>query len=262
MRRKLGGLRMLITGASSGIGRALALLAALEGVRLLLTARREERLEGLVAEIEARGGQACFVAGDIADPALRQQLVEKAQTELSGLDVLVNNAGIGAYGPFETASAERLRKIMEVNFFAPVELMRLCLPLLEQGTNPAVCNISSVLAHRAVPGKSEYCASKFALHGFSDAVRAEWSKKGIDVILVSPSTTSSEFSDAVIENRGQNAAIGGLARTPEAVAKATLAAIRAGKHEIIPSHPGRMLVLLDRLSPSVADWALARFSRF
>ncbi len=89
------------------------------------------------------------------------------------VDLLVNNAGVGAIGPFADASADRMRSVMEVNFFAPVELTRSLLPSLRRGRASVICNISSVLGHRAVPNKSEYCASKFALHGWSDALRAE-----------------------------------------------------------------------------------------
>lgn len=259
MRRKLDGLRMLITGASSGIGRAMAILAAEQGARLLLTARREDRLEELLGVVHAKGSDAEYLAGDITDPDHRQRLFERAQQSLKGLDVLVNNAGIGALGSFQEARPERLRQLMEVNFFAPVELTRLFLPMLEKGSTPAICNISSILGHRAVPGKSEYCASKFALHGFSDALRAELVGKGIDVILVSPSTTSSEFASVVIDKQGKPPAEGKFARTPHDVALAALRAIRMGKHEIIPSKPGYMMVLLDRLCPSWADWAVAKF---
>lgn len=259
MRRKLDGLRMLITGASSGIGRALSILAAEAGAKLLLTARRADRLDELLEVIHAKGSDAAYVAGDITDAALRQQLFEKAQHDFQGLDVLVNNAGIGAYGSFEDASPERLRQLMEVNFFAPVELIRLFLPMLEQGKTPAICNVSSILAHRAVPGKSEYCASKFALHGFSDALRAELSTKGVDVVLVSPSTTSSEFAASVIEKRGKAPAEGKFTRKPHDVALAALRAIRSGKHEVIPSRSGYAMVLLDRLWPSLADWAVAKY---
>jgi len=259
MRRKLNGLRILITGASSGIGREMAILAAEAGARLLLTARREDRLEELCEVIRAKGAEAHFVVGDVTESAVQQQLFGKAQHLLDGLDVLVNNAGVGAYGSFAEASPDRLRQLMEVNFFAPVELTRLFLPMLEEGRTPAICNISSVLAHRAVPGKSEYCASKFALHGFSDALRAELSSKEIDVILVSPSTTSSEFSSSVIEKKGKVPAAGKFTRTPHNIAAAALRAIRSGRHEIIPSKTGFAMVFLDRLWPSLADWAVARF---
>ncbi|MBA2117950.1 SDR family NAD(P)-dependent oxidoreductase [Bremerella alba] len=259
MRRKLDGLRILITGASSGIGRAMSILAAEAGAKLLLSARREDRLEELLEVVHAKGADAQYVVGDVTDPALRQKLLEKAQHHYQGLDVLVNNAGIGAYGAFAEASPERLRQLMEVNFFAPVELTRLFLPMLEKGRTPAICNISSILAHRAVPGKSEYCASKFALHGFSDALRAELSSKGVDVILVSPSTTSSEFSSSVIEKKGKAPATGKFTRTPHSIAVAALRAIRTGRHEIIPSKTGYAMVLLDRLWPSLADWTVAKF---
>ena len=113
-------------------------------------------------------------------------------------------------GPFAGAGPDRLRRIMEVNFFAPVETIRAALPLLRYGRQPIVVNIGSVLGRCAVPDKSEYCASKFALHGFSDALRAELASEMVDVLLVSPSTTQSEFFDRLLsgpaEQRGIAAA--------------------------------------------------------
>ena len=90
-----------------------------------------------------------------------------------GLDLLVNNAGIGAQGRFAEADPARLRQIMEVNFFAPAEMTRAALPLLKQGRRPMIVNIGSILGHRGIPGTSEYCASKFAVQGFSESLRAE-----------------------------------------------------------------------------------------
>ena len=122
--------------------------------------------------------------------------MEAVQQETGGLDLLVNNAGVGALGEFAEADPQRLRTVMEVNFFAPAELIRAAMPLLRAGEQPMIVNIGSVLGHRAVPLKSEYCASKFALHGFSDAVRAELADQGIDLLMVSPSTTQRSFSTA------------------------------------------------------------------
>ncbi len=183
----------------------------------------------------------------------------RPRRELGGLDILINNAGVGAQGPLATASPERLRRVMEVNFFAPVELIRAAIPLLRAGRQPLIVNISSVLGHRAVPGKSEYCASKFALHGLSDALRAELAGDGIDLLLVSPSTTRSEFFDSVLEGKSQRglSVAGGM--LPQRVARATLRAMRRGRHEIILSAGGKLLVWLDRLVPPLVDRLVARF---
>src|SRR5205085_8829154 len=153
----------------------------------------------------------------------------------------INNAGIGAVGPFEDAGEERLRRVMEVDFFAPAELIRGALPLLKGGHHPIIVNIGSVLGHRAVPGKSEYCASKFALHGFSDALRAELAPQGIDVLLVSPSTTVSEFFEAAAGQSGRSPKRYS-AMSADAVARRAVAAMAAGRHEIILSIGGQALV--------------------
>jgi short-subunit dehydrogenase len=258
-KRNLRTARVIVTGASSGIGRETALELARHGSRLVLTARRQERLTELKAEVESLGGTAAVVPGDITDGSLRQEVVERAVREFGGLDVLVNNAGIGAIGVFASADAARLRRVMEVNFFAVVEMTRIALPLLRQGERPIIVNISSVLAHRAVPRKSEYCASKFAVHGFSDALRAELVEDGIDVLLVSPSTTASEFFAQVIDRDAKELASEAGAMSPREVARQTVKAIRRGKHEIILSSGGRMLVWLDRLWPALANRIVARF---
>ena len=254
--RKISGCRVLLTGASAGIGAAMARQLAAGGAELILTARREAPL---AACAESFPGQVTFVAGDVADTEHRARLMRAVEDRWGKLDLLINNAGIGAMGPFVAASPERIRRLFDVNFFAAAEFCRAAFPLLKQGTRPAVVNVSSVLAHRAVPFKSEYCASKFALHGFSDALRAEWQREGIDVVLVSPSTTDSEFFDAAIEDTMRRRWKGSLAMPPDRVAREAIRAWQRGRHEAFVSRSGRMLVWLDRLFPSLADKIVARY---
>lgn len=267
----------IVTGASSGIGFALSRLLYQRGATVIATARRAERLAQLAEACgEARAadeacpagqretptaerrrrqcGRIVPVVGDITDAAVRDELVQRAAANgQGGLDLLVNNAGVGALGPFADASPQRLRLLMEVNFFAPVELARSCLPLLRRGRRPVICNIGSVLGHRAVPDKSEYCASKFALHGWSDAVRAEWAGDGIQVTLVSPSTTSSEFFQSVVETDVDRHSRSIGSWHPDRVARATLAAIAARRAEVILSLGGKALVYADRLAPPLVN---------
>jgi short-subunit dehydrogenase len=257
--RLLEGCRAIVTGASSGIGHAIALQLGQAGAELVVTARRESRLAQLGLEIASLGRKVVTIIGDITDAGLRQKLVDTAQRELGGLDLLVNNAGIGASGPFAAASGERMRKVMEVNFFAPVELTRIAVPLLRQGKQPLVCNIGSVLGHVAIPDASEYCASKFALRGFTESLRAELAAEGIDVLLVSPSTTDTEFFDQAIDNTAGKSVIANRAKmTPDAVAKQALRAIRSGKREVILSNGGKWLVWAGRWFPSLVAGRLAR----
>ena len=259
--RNLKDKRVIITGASSGIGRELALQLAAEGCRLVINARRKERLDDLASEISAAGGQCEIVEGDVSDQAIRQQMLDVCRDRFGGLDILINNAGIGAMGRFDEASSERLREIFEVNFFAVTELIRESLPLLKAGHEPVIVNLSSVLGHRAVPLKSEYCASKFAIHGFSDALRAELVKDGVDVLLVSPSTTDSEFFDAAIDDSTGRNWKKGNAMPPEKVAAKTIRAIRKRRHEIILTFGGRILVWLDRMIPGIANRIIAKFGQ-
>lgn len=246
----------IVTGASSGIGRCLCELLVAQQSTVVAVARRQERIESLQQQYADR---VIPVVGDVTDPAVRQQIVDTAAGVREGaIDLLVNNAGIGAIGPFAEATPERMRQVMEVNFFAPVELTRLALPLLRKGRAAVICNISSVLGHRAVPDKSEYCASKFAIHGWSDSLRAELAAESIQVTLVSPSTTRSEFFDSLIDTDKdqQSRSVGSW--PPERVAAAALSAIRSRRSEVICSLAGKALVYGDRLAPAIMNAILKK----
>lgn len=258
-KRPIANQRVIVTGASSGIGWHLVRQLAQAGAKVCACARRGERLRELQQEIIDAGGICEIVTGDVTATATRRHLLDTVEASFGGLDMLVNNAGVGAMGRFDEASPERLREIFEVNFFAMAEMTRESLPLLDQGNKPIIVNISSVLGHRAVPLKSEYSASKFAVHGFSDALRAELAPVGIDVLLVSPSTTDSEFFDQAIEDKTKKDWKKSGAMSPDVVAAKTISAIRKGKHEIILTHGGRVLVWIDRIFPGVANRILAKF---
>lgn len=256
--REISQKRILLTGASSGLGVELATQLALQNAKLILTARREEPLNLLAEKINHSGGSASVILADITSENDRQQIVKFAQSNLGGIDILINNAGVGAMGNFEEASAERLRKVFEVNFFAATEMIRVCLPLLRAGNQPAIVNISSVLGHRAVPQKSEYCASKFAIHGFSDSLRAEL-RNQVDVILISPSTIDTEFfNNALDDPTGRDWKSKG-AMSPEYVASKIVRAIRSASQEVILPFSGKLLVWLDRICPPLANWLVAKY---
>jgi len=272
MKFQVDGAVAIVTGASSGIGWHLCRQLFHRGAAIIAVARRQQRLlqlrDELAAESDRERGtiesssaidRYQFVAGDVTDASVRDQAIELARQLGDGrLDLIVNNAGIGAIGPFELATEERLRRIMEVNFFAPCEWTRAALPLLHRGRQPVICNVSSVLGHRAVPDKSEYCASKFALHGWSDSLRAELASTGIQVTLVSPSTTSSEFFDSIIDTQADVKSKSVGSWTPQRVARATLSAIIARRSEVILSLGGKALVYADRIAPAIVNFAVAQ----
>ena len=257
-RRTIAGSRGIVTGASSGIGRAIALELAKNGARVFAVARRADRLNDLCQECRPQPGEiACFPA-DVCDPLMREKIVTQAKESLGGIDFLVNAAGISSVARFVESTPERLRQILEVNFFAPTELMRVALPELIRGTNPIVVNIGSILGHRAIPWHGDYCASKFALRGLSESIRPELAKQGVDLLVVSPGTTKTELyaTDPARQALPWRQPRGVSA---EYVARKTVQAMSRGKREIIPNLQGRLLVWLSRYFPGILDHAMNKY---
>lgn len=257
-KRNLIDMRVIATGASSGIGYALASRMVQAGASVLATARREDRLQQLARDNMSARGSLSILPGDLTSDAHRNALAAWCQEHWGAVDTLVNNAGAGAIGPFADASADRLRQVMEIDFFAPAELTRNCLPLLLQGKRPAILNIGSVLGHRAVPLKSEYCAAKFAMRGWSESIRVELKPSGIDVLMISPSTTRTEFFDSLLDTRQgtRSASMGSM--DADAVARLAIASLVRSKRERILSLSGKLLVWSGRWFPSLTDSLLGR----
>lgn len=253
-RRNLAGLRILVTGASQGIGRALVVEAARRGCRVLAAARSQPLLAELSEEVRRAGGTIEPVVADVTRPEDRQAMADAAVRHFGGLDVLINNAGIGATGHFMDSDPEVLRRIFETNFFGLVETTRVCLPLLKQGVTPAIVNISSVVGRRALPARSLYSASKFAVGGFSEAIRAELAKDGIDVIVIHPGLTRTNFSRNMLEQKAKIPLDHLRGMTSEQVAVATLRALEKGKTEITLTWQGKLLLLVNRFFPWFIDW--------
>lgn len=257
-RRQIRGLRFVITGASQGIGRALALEAARQGARVLASARSAELLDELRHDAQGLEGELETQIADITSPVDRLRLVARAEQVYGGADVLINNAGIGATGHFAESSPTRLRAIMEVNFHGLAEASRQFLPLLRQGTTPAIVNISSIAGKRGIPARSEYSASKFAVQGFSEALRPELAKDGIDLLVVCPGLTQTNFSRNMLEQKARLPMDHLRGMTAEAVASRTLEALAAGRNEITLTFQGRLLVFVSRFFPRLADRIAAR----
>ncbi len=251
--RNLNGLRVLVTGASQGIGKAIAELAARRGMRVLASARSVDLLNQLATTVKAAGQTLEVVQADVATDAGRAAMVEAAKSKFGGLDVLINNAGIGATGHFAESAPDVLRSIMETNFFGTVETTRVFLPLLKEGTTPAVVNVSSILGRRAIPGRSLYCASKFAVEGWTQAIRAEFARFDIDVITVNPGLTQTNFSQNMLEKNARQSLDHRRGMTSEQVAEATLAALERGKRAVNLTFLGKALLFANRFAPGLVD---------
>ncbi len=251
-------LRVVLTGASRGIGRALALELAKAKAHVLLNARGASALEQVACEVERSGGQALLACGDLTREQTRQAVFHQVERHWGTLDLLINNAGVGALGPFFEAAPERLRQVMELNLFAAAEMIRLGVPYLQQGRNPAVVNIGSILSYVPLPMMPEYTASKFALRGLSEAIRPELAERGIHLLLVHPATTDTEFFDSVLEQSRDTPWRSRRPVSPEVVARRTLKALRKRKKELFPDASSWCLYRVMRWLPGGVRWMLSR----
>lgn len=211
MRRDIRGRVVLVTGASRGIGRRLAGKLAKLGARLALTARSADDLAKLAGDLRANGTDVEAFPADLTSPADRERLVAGVVGRFGGLDVLVNCAGVCSFGEFSTSSEEIARKVLEVNFFAPAEMIRLSQPHLTRsyeggpaGWRPAVVNVASICGRWGIPSMSEHCGSKHAFVGLTESLRGEFERFGIDVLLVLPGLVrSDDLNRHLLRNEGK-----------------------------------------------------------
>jgi short-subunit dehydrogenase len=219
--------RVLITGAGSGIGRALSVEAAQRGMVVALCGRRETALEATGALL-GQGSEHLIIPADITNSQDRRRIVEIISDQWKTLDVLVNNAGVVEGGALENFDDEAMTRTFLTNVIAPMALTRDLMPLLVAAKPSRVVNIGSVFGDIAYPRFSGYSASKFALRGFSNALRREWKQIGIGVTYAAPRTTRTD------------------------------AAVASGRDSIYAPAPERIYVLIQRIFPQIIDWALSR----
>ena len=193
MAGKLDGRKLLITGASSGIGEATALAAVAEGAAVALGARRKDRLDALASRIEGDGGKAVAIESDITDEEQAKKLVETAHAELGGLDCLVNNAGVMLLGPLQGADPSEWRTMLEVNCLGLLYCTHYSLPLIRDGGGGDVVNVSSVAGRVAGLGSGVYNMTKWGVVGYSESLRQEGAMIGVRVTLIEPGYVETEL---------------------------------------------------------------------
>jgi 3-oxoacyl-[acyl-carrier protein] reductase len=191
---KLEGQVAVVTGASSGIGRAVARALAADGASVVVAGRREERLDAVVDEIAGSGGAALAVTADVADEADVDRLYEAAVERFGAVDVLVNNVGVGSYGPLPSMSVDDYDWMMRSNVRTSFLCTRRFLPDMLERRSGQVCFIGSVAGLKGLPGESVYCASKFAQMGFAQALDYETRESGVKVSVVAPGGVNTEFA--------------------------------------------------------------------
>ena len=186
---------VIITGASSGIGEAAARRLARAGAKLVIVARRADRLEALARELDPSGERVLAVVADVTDDPGRRRLVDEALRRHGRIDALVNHAGYGTRGPVELVPMELIRRNFETNLFALITLIQLVVPHLRARGSGRIINIGSVAGRIARPLSSVYDATKHALEAITDGLRGELQPFGIDVVLIRPGFIRTEFAD-------------------------------------------------------------------
>ncbi len=254
---KLQASRIIVTGASSGIGQALARHLAGAGARLLLVGRRQAALEETLATLAGEGHG--LFAGDVTEAGVRQALVDRAQDVLGGLDALVNNAGVSHYGLFAAEDAALMARILETNLLAPMALSRAVLPVLLAQGRGRIVNVGSVFGSIGFACFASYSASKFGLRGFSEALRRELADTGVGVTYVAPRATRTAINSPLAYRMME--ALKMRLDTPEAVAAQIAAAMAAGRDEVCLGWPEKLFVRLNGLWPRLVDRALRGQSR-
>lgn len=251
-----------MTGASSGLGKAMAEDLVRRGARVILTGRSIARLEEVRNNLVHAGAdpdRVIVVAADLTVEADRRRLFDKVSTRFGALDLVVNNAGVAATGQFDTHEPWVLRRVFEINFFAMAEVCRAALPMLAEGVDPVMLVTGSVNARRALPGRAEYCASKFAVSGFLESIRIEWRRFGIHVVQLNPGFSDTPFDNHAIVRTARVSVAEWRTMPAAVVAAAALRAVEKKKREITLTGKGRLLILVNRIAPRFVDWALSRW---
>ena len=225
---------------------------------MALLARRVDRLRAVAERARARGSEVHIVAVDLASDDDVRRAIADATEALDHIDVLVNNAGFGLYAPIESVPRDDLERLFAVNTFAPVAAMQAALPGMRRRGRGLIINVSSVVGKRALPMTGAYGASKYALHGFSDALRVELRGTGVEVSVVCLGFTKTEFSVKVLDYGVERGRPGAGAMTAEDVADVIFECARRPRAEILLTGKGKTLAWLQRISPKLADWAVAR----
>jgi uncharacterized protein len=235
----------LVTGASAGIGIALARELAKHGAKLILTARRKERLEALAAELTGKGTGVRIVTADLNDPAAPQQIYDATEGVGLTVDILINNAGLGQFGAFAESPVEQELSQVRVNCEATVRLTRLFVPRMVERRRGWVMILASTASFQPVPYLSTYAATKAFDRFFALGMAAEVARFGVKVTALCPGPTESEFFQVA---RSESFMPGGR-QSAEEVARVGVAALAHGQRTIVPYFGGKFLALLVRFLP-------------
>lgn len=250
---------VFITGASSGIGKALALEFYRHGHSIVLFARRKDRLDAVADELRKirPDGQVLVLAGDVTHRTRVHEAMQEAVQKLGAIDILINNAGAGLNASFETMDPKAFQDVFDLNVMGVLNCIQEVIPIMKAQKSGQIVNVTSIVGKRALPYRSAYCASKYAVEGLSESIRIELRGYGIEVIVARPSTTETEFFD--VEPRStEYVESTGMTRMPaEQAAREIYRGVMRHKRDITISFLGKVMIALNTISPRLVDFLVA-----
>jgi len=251
----------VITGASSGIGLAVARQLARDGVAVVLGARRAARLDDAVRGIREAGGRAEAVVMDVTSEADVQRLVDAARRTFGDLHIMICNAGFGYYGTVEETPADIMQRMMDVNFMGTYHAARAALPIFRARGSGHLIIVSSIVGRRGIARMSGYTATKSAQVGFAESLRTEFVGTTIHVSVVFPVSTQTEFRATMERDYGHSVAGLGPKQPVEHVARAIVACVRRPRPEVYPHATSRGLAIVNALAPGFTDKLVRQYGR-
>ncbi len=258
----IAGRTTIITGASSGIGQAVAAEFAGRGANVVLAARSRDKLNRLAADLAPLPGRALVVTTDVTESLSVEALVRKTAEEFGSVDILINNAGVGLFAPIADGNVQNARYLFEVNFWGALHCIQTVTPYMVDQAGGHIVNVSSVAGHVSPPYMGMYAATKHALAAVSDALRIELGGKGVGVSTIYPGLTDTSFTENMLQEV-EAPQIPPIARFVGAnvVARRIFQAVRWGLRDVYVSPEDIALVMADAALPQLLDLGMSFFMR-
>jgi short-subunit dehydrogenase len=247
---------VIITGASSGIGRALAEKFCELNAKVVLASRSAEPLNSLAKNLQSQGGEVFAVVTDVSNESDCKNLIDLTLKYYGRIDILINNAGISMRALFEETDLSVIKQLMDTNFWGTVYCTKSALPHLLK-TKGSLVGVSSIAGYKGLPGRAGYSASKFAMQGFLEVIRIENMKKGLHVLIACPGFTASNIRNNALaadgSKQGESPRDETKMMTAEEVAERIIHSIRRRNHRLIMTFQGKMTVILNNFFPGLMD---------
>jgi dehydrogenase/reductase SDR family protein 7B len=247
---------VIITGGSSGIGKAMALEFGLRKAKILITGRNKQELDKAVSDIKNQGVSIVGIQADVSKEEDNKRMAEAAMSEFGRIDILINNAGISMRALFEEVDLDVVKRVMDINFYGVLYATKYCLPEVKRNKG-SIVGISSIAGYRGLPGRAGYSASKFALNGFLEVLRTELLKTGVHVLTACPGFTASNIRKRSLTKDGTTQ--GDSPRNEQKMMTAEECALHIynatlkRKRTIVLTTQGKLAVFLNKWLPGVAD---------